>query len=55
MTTPDDDREVPMVDDTDIVVLPDQTTDDTDRGWSEGYDEDREARLFDDRPPHYDR
>jgi hypothetical protein len=54
MTEPD--REVPLVDDDDIVVLPDQTVDDTDAGWGERSDEDSaEARLLADRPPHWDR
>jgi hypothetical protein len=52
MTEPDQDREVPMIDDTDIVVLPDQTLDDTDADWSESI-EDSEVRLLEDRPPHW--
>lgn len=41
-------------------VLPDQTQDDTDRGWGDerpAYDaEDEHARrLEEDRPPHWDR
>jgi hypothetical protein len=53
MTEPDQDREVPMIDDTDIVVLPDQTSDDTDADWAEGPEVDREVRLLEDRPPHW--
>lgn len=49
----DDDREVPMVEETDIVVLPDQTTDD-EPDWSETRDEDHELRLFEERPPHWE-
>ena len=52
----DDEREVPMIDDTDIIVLPDQTVDDTDA------DDVREAsarslrdlELIEDRPPHWE-
>lgn len=34
------------------VVLPDQTRDDTERGWGErSYDNDE--RLLEDRPPHW--
>jgi hypothetical protein len=53
MTEPDQDREVPMIDDTDIVVLPDQTSDDIDLDWSESV-ENPELRLLEDRPPHWD-
>lgn len=53
MSEPDQEREVPMIDDTDIVVLPDQTSDDMDMDWSEST-EDREVRLLADRPPHWD-
>jgi hypothetical protein len=53
----DEDREVPMSEDRDIVVLPDRTSDETDEGWGDrhGY-EDRaaEERLLADRPPHWD-
>ncbi|MDM4722372.1 hypothetical protein QTQ03_23310 [Micromonospora sp. WMMA1363] len=48
----DDDRRVDLSDD-DFVVLPEQTTDDTDRGWGErstGHDE----WLLAERPPHWD-
>jgi hypothetical protein len=53
----DEDREVPMSEERDIVVLPDQTLDDTDEGWGDrhGYDDrDAEARLLADRPPHWE-
>jgi hypothetical protein len=33
-------------------VLPDQTRDDTDLGWGERH-ESNDARLIDDRPPHW--
>ncbi len=52
ITTPDPDREVSMTDDTDIEVLPDQTSDDLD-DWSDRREEDRETRLLEDRPPHW--
>jgi hypothetical protein len=52
MTEPDQEREVPMIDDNDIVVLPDQTSDDMDVDWSEAV-EDPEVRLLEDRPPHW--
>jgi hypothetical protein len=34
-------------------VLPEQTTDDTDRGWSETPDEDDDERLIREKPPHW--
>lgn len=48
----DDDRVVHLTDD-DAPVLPDQTADDTDRGWGEwsGADDDR---LLNERPPHWE-
>ncbi|WP_169806897.1 hypothetical protein [Actinomadura macra] len=50
---PDDDRLVHL-DDDDLDVLPDQTSDDTDTGWGEwragGGDDDR---LLEERPPHW--
>jgi hypothetical protein len=52
MNEPDQDREVPMIEENDIVVLPDQTSDDTDADWSESV-EDPEVRLLEDRPPHW--
>jgi hypothetical protein len=50
----DEDREVMLVDE--LVILPDQTTDDTDEGWGEqperaAHDDDR---LLAERPPHWD-
>lgn len=48
----DSDRVVDLNDD-DAPVLPDQTNDDTDRGWGErSYSND--DRLLDERPPHWD-
>jgi hypothetical protein len=46
----DDRREVTFTDD--LVILPDQTRDDTDAGWGErgGSNDDR---LLADRPPHW--
>jgi hypothetical protein len=51
----DEDRPVPMSEDRDIVVLPDQTVDDTDAGWGDrpAFD-DSDERLLADRPPHWD-
>ncbi|GLZ76641.1 hypothetical protein Afil01_14480 [Actinorhabdospora filicis] len=53
MTRPDDDRVVDLSDDLDI--LPDQTRDDTDRGWGEnrGWG-DEDSRYLEDRPPHWE-
>ena len=34
------------------VVLPDQTRDDTERGWGER-DHSNDDRLWEDRPPHW--
>lgn len=48
---PDDDRTVDLDDDLD--VLPDQTSDDTDAGWGEWRTGDDDARLLEDRPPHW--
>jgi hypothetical protein len=53
----DGDREVPMSEERDIVVLPDQTLDDSDEGWGDRHgddDRDSEERLLADRPPHWD-
>jgi hypothetical protein len=47
----DDNREVPLTDD--LPVLPDQTSDDTDRGWGE-WTGGNDQRLLDDRPPHWE-
>lgn len=46
----DDDREVDL--DDDLVILPDQTRDDTDAGWGEPR-ADNDRRLLEDRPPHW--
>ncbi|WP_433325508.1 hypothetical protein [Spirillospora sp. CA-294931] len=50
---PDDERPVDLTDD-EIEILPDQTGDDTDTGWGEWRGEsDDDARLIEDRPPHW--
>jgi len=49
---PDDLRPVDLADDG-LPILPDQTVDDTDLGWSEWREADDEARLIEDRPPHW--
>jgi hypothetical protein len=46
----DGDREVEL--DEDLVILPDQTRDDTDAGWGER-SADNDRRLLEDRPPHW--
>ena len=43
-----------MIDDNDIEVLPDQTSDDIDTDWREDTRAAREVRLLEDRPPHWD-
>lgn len=48
----DDQREV-RLDDDDLPILPDQTTDDTDRGWGQRRAR-NDVRLLEDRPPHWD-
>jgi hypothetical protein len=49
----DDDREVDMTED-ERPVLPDQTRDDTDRGWGERHSDDsNDERLLRERPPHW--
>lgn len=45
-------REAIFADD-DQPVLPDQTRDDTDRGWGEGAGS-NDQRLLDERPPHWE-
>lgn len=46
-----DEREVSLTEE--LVILPDQTGDDTDRGWGErSYGND--DRLLAERPPHWD-
>jgi hypothetical protein len=37
----------------DDAVLPEQTSDDTDRGWGEEPEEDDDERLKKDKPPHW--
>jgi hypothetical protein len=49
--THDEDREVQLTDD--FVILPDQTSDDTDAGWGERVERNDE-RLLAERPPHWD-
>ncbi|HEX6969794.1 MAG TPA: hypothetical protein VF174_13420 [Micromonosporaceae bacterium] len=39
--------------DEDFVVLPDQSVDDTDRGWGE-YPSSNHGWLLDERPPHWE-
>jgi hypothetical protein len=51
MPRSDDDRVVGPGDDG-APVLPDQTRDDTDRGWGERVDS-NDGRLLDERPPHW--
>jgi hypothetical protein len=51
VATGDDDREVVLADE--LVILPDQTVDDTDAGWGERPAANDE-RLLVDRPPHWD-
>jgi len=48
----DEDREV-RLDDDELVVLPDQTRDDTDNGWGERVRA-NDIRLLEERPPHWD-
>ena len=48
----DDERPVDLVDD-DAPALPEQTADDTDRGWGERVDS-NDDRLLEDRPPHWE-
>lgn len=49
---PDDLRPVDLVEDG-LPILPDQTSDDTDLGWNEWRETDDDARLLEDRPPHW--
>lgn len=49
----DGEREVVLADDTDLTVLPDQTSDDEPE-WSELREDDHEVRLFEERPPHWE-
>ncbi|GLY72048.1 hypothetical protein [Actinoallomurus iriomotensis] len=50
---PDDERPVELSDDDELDVLPDQTSDDTDTGWGEWRASDEDARLREERPPHW--
>lgn len=34
-------------------LLPEQTSDDTDRGWGDERDEDPDAFYLDNKPPHW--
>jgi hypothetical protein len=57
VTGPDFDHEAPMPEELDVVVLPDQTVDETDDGWGDLHhdrDRDSEERLLADRPPHWE-
>lgn len=55
MTASDEEREVPMIDDTDLVVLPDQTSDEIDTDWRDAERQRlRDLQLIEDRPPHWD-
>jgi hypothetical protein len=49
----DAEREVDFEPEESAAVLPDQTSDDTERGWGEP-DYSNDERLLDDRPPHWD-
>ena len=50
----DDEREVDLSDlAEELVILPDETADDTDRGWGER-PADNDDRLLADRPPHWE-
>ncbi|GAA2406939.1 hypothetical protein GCM10010191_13910 [Actinomadura vinacea] len=49
---PEDERPVDLSDD-DLEILPDQTSDDTDSGWGDWRGGDDDARLIEDRPPHW--
>jgi hypothetical protein len=50
---PDDERPVELSDDEELDVLPDQTRDDSDTGWGEWREVDEDARLLEERPPHW--
>jgi hypothetical protein len=51
VSTYEDDREVVLTEE--LVILPDQTADDTDAGWGERPARNDE-RLLAERPPHWD-
>jgi hypothetical protein len=48
--TYDEDREVQLTEE--FVILPDQTSDDTDAGWGE-HTQRNDDRLLAERPPHW--
>jgi hypothetical protein len=48
----DAEREVDFESEEAVTVLPDQTRDDTERGWGER-ERSNDDRLLDDRPPHW--
>ncbi|GAA2100121.1 hypothetical protein [Actinomadura alba] len=50
--SPDDDRPVELSDE-DLVILPDQTRDDTDEGWGTWRGSAEDDRLLEERPPHW--
>lgn len=50
---PDDERLVELPDDDELDVLPDQTSDDLDIGWGEWRQAEEDARLIEERPPHW--
>lgn len=50
---PDDERLVDLSSDDELDVLPDQTRDDSDVGWGEWREADEDARLLEERPPHW--
>lgn len=52
MLSYDDQREV-RLDEDEMPILPDQTADDTDRGWGQRRVR-NDIRLLEDRPPHWD-
>lgn len=53
IANPDDERPVDLSDDDDLVVLPDQTRDESDIGWGGPLESDDDSRLLDERPPHW--
>ncbi|MEV5706957.1 MULTISPECIES: hypothetical protein [Actinoallomurus] len=53
ISNPDDERLVELADDDDLVVLPDQTRDESELGWGDYPSDDDDARLLEDRPPHW--
>ena len=49
---PDDERPVELSDD-EPAVLPDQTGDESGIGWGDRHEADDDARLIEERPPHW--